>query len=333
MVNHFREHMKRPLIGIGHSMGGNNIVNLSLMHPRLFTTLIMIDPVFQRIPSERGNYSPAKSSINRREVWPSRKAAAAKLKSSIFYQKWDRRVLDRWIEYGLRELPTYHHPHTTAIPSVPPPVSADPTTAAITPPATDKEVTLTTTRHQEVATFLRPNYATPEYPSPSLEANPLTHPDVDPSAAPNSPFYSPVPISTFHKLPFLRPSVFYVFGDPSAGAFLSEPVLKADKLAHTGTGVGGSGGTKKGRVSSVTFPGVGHLIPMEIVGETADACAGWLGPEIERWRAIEDAERAEWAAVPKKEKSMLSEAYVTKMRSDWTQEAEDQAKKVTTSKL
>lgn len=306
-------------------MGGNNLVNLSLMHPRLLTTMILIDPVIQRYPSPDGNYNPAKASTGRREIWPSRSAAATKLKSSKFYQAWDPRVLDCWIQYGLRELPTYHHPLPPAESLAPTALSADPTTA-ITPPP-EKQVTLTTTKHQEVLTFLRPNFPTPSYPNPATEPNPVTHPDVDPSAAPNAPFYSPVGISTFHKLPHLRPSVFYVFGDEKAGAFLSSPVMAADKLANTGVGVGGSGGAAKGRVSSVSFKGVGHLIPMEVVDRTAEACANWISPEIERWRGIEDAERKEWEAVEAREKSRLSEEYVRMMRSDWVGSAVAAAKK------
>ena len=309
-------------------MGGNNLVNLALMHPRLFTSLILIDPVIQRLPSPEGNFGPAKASTTRREVWPSRKAAEEKLKKSKFYQAWDPRVLDRWLEYGLREMPTYHFPHATAASSTPPTITADPSTATV-PPAkdTEKEVTLRTTKHQEVLTFLRPNFPTPEYPNPSIEPNPVTHADVDTTAQPAAPFYSPVPISTFHRLQYLRPSVFYVFGDPEAGAFLSSPVLKADKLAYTGVGVGGSGGVKQGRVSSVTFDGIGHLIPMEVVERTADECVGRLKPELDRWKAIEDAERAEWAQVPRKKKSVLSEEYVKVMTGDWMGDAQDKAKK------
>ncbi|KAK3725116.1 hypothetical protein LTR37_000627 [Vermiconidia calcicola] len=324
MINHFRTHMKRPLIGIGHSMGGNNLVNLSLIHPRLFTSLILIDPVIQRFPSVEGNFGPAKMSVKRREIWPSRKAAAEKLKSSKFYQSWDPRVLDKWIQYGLRETPTYHHPNNiTAASATPPTITAEPSTVTIPPAAnTEKEVTLTTTKHQEVLTFLRPNFPSPEYPNPSTNPNPLTHPDVDPNTPPNAPFYSPVPIATFHKLPQVRPSVFYIFGDVAAGAYLSAPVLKADKLANTGTGVGGSGGVKKGRVGSVTFDGVGHLIPMEVVGRTAEACRDWLVPELGRWRAIEDEERREWGRVERREKSRLSKEYVERMTGDWSEEAE-----------
>ncbi|KAL2049324.1 hypothetical protein ABVK25_010421 [Lepraria finkii] len=43
MVNHFRSQMTRPIVGIGHSCCGTQLVNLSLIHPRLFTTLILYD--------------------------------------------------------------------------------------------------------------------------------------------------------------------------------------------------------------------------------------------------------------------------------------------------
>ena len=42
MVNHFRTSMPRPIVGVGHSMGGAQLANLSLIHPRLFTSLSLI---------------------------------------------------------------------------------------------------------------------------------------------------------------------------------------------------------------------------------------------------------------------------------------------------
>ena len=103
--------------------------------------------------------------------------------------------------------------------------------------------------------------------------------------------------------------------------------MKADKLAHTGVGIGGSGGVKAGRVSSVTFDGIGHLIPMEVVGRTADECVGWLKPELDRWKKIDDEERAEWAKVPREKKSLLSEEYVKVMTGGWLEGAEERAQK------
>ncbi|OQN98856.1 hypothetical protein B0A48_15202 [Cryoendolithus antarcticus] len=326
LINHFRHEIRRPIIGIGHSMGGCHLVNLSLMHPRLFTTLILIDPVIQRLPSRSGNYGPAKASTVRRDRWPSRKAAEAAFKRSKFYQTWDPRVLDLWVKYGLRELPTLLHSDIKATPAVLPAISADPSSAAIT--TAETEVTLLTTKHQEVFTFMRPNYPTADFPEPSEKPNPLTHPDVDPAAGPNDPFYRPEPLATFHKLPALRPGVQYIFGDQS---FLSAPMLKADKMAATGSGIGGSGGVTAGRVREHTFKGIGHLIPMEVVGETADVCTEWLVPELTRWKQLEQLENEAWSRVPSEEKGRMNEEFLRVMTSDWN--AEPGAKPASKPKL
>lgn len=320
MVNHFRKHMKRPMVGIAHSMGGNNLINLSLMHPRLFTSLVLIDPVIQKGPANSGNYNPAVASTNRRDRWPSREAAKAAFKRSKFYQTWDSRVLEKWIEHGLRDLPTGLYPDIQAKPSTLPAISADPSTASIVPDKNlETEVTLKTTKHQEVLSFLRANFPTNQYPDPDSLPNPDTHPDVPLAVGPNSPFYRPEPITTFTRLPHVRPSVLYVFGDKSD---MSRPDFVAEKLAATGVGVGGSGGVKQGRVAEVTFKGIGHLIPMEVTSQTADAAANWIVPEIERFRRTEEAHRAQWSKVPKAQRNQMSEKYREVMLGDWVKRHE-----------
>ena len=109
VTNHFRQQMPRPLIGIGHSMGGNQLysplpprptfltqiyshhspshrVNLSLMHPRLFTTLVLLDPVIQSqsVVAPPSEPNVARASTFRRDLWPSRAAAAASFAKSPF---------------------------------------------------------------------------------------------------------------------------------------------------------------------------------------------------------------------------------------------------------
>jgi pimeloyl-ACP methyl ester carboxylesterase len=44
MINCFRDDMSRPIVGIGHSVGAAQLVFLSLMHPRLLTSLVLIEP-------------------------------------------------------------------------------------------------------------------------------------------------------------------------------------------------------------------------------------------------------------------------------------------------
>ncbi|KAF2199048.1 alpha/beta-hydrolase [Delitschia confertaspora ATCC 74209] len=318
MVNAFRKQMPRPIVGIGHSMGGCQIANLALIHPRLFETVILIDPVIQRMVSFTGNISPAYASAMRRDRWPSRAAATESMKKNKFYQTWDPRVLDRWLSYGLRDLPTKIYPESSAAPGPEPAaVTVEPT---LTPsPAQPKEVTLTTTKHQEVMTFLRPNFSRPpgdqeisshEYTASNPTLNRRTHPDLTPGPDRQAPFYRGESIQVFHQLPNLRPSVLYIFGRTS---FLSLPELIADKMAVTGTGVGGSGGAKEGRVKEVTIEDAGHLIPMEKVEETAENIAGWVGTEMIRYREWERLVEKEWEGKTGVQRSLLPERFYTEL--------------------
>ncbi|KAJ4367426.1 hypothetical protein N0V83_007008 [Neocucurbitaria cava] len=296
MVNHFRAQMPRPLIGVGHSMGGCQLANLAILHPRLFETLILIDPVIQAKVSLLGNVSPAFMSAKRRDRWPSREEALKSFKKSKFYQTWDSRVLDRWVKYGLRDVPT-----------------------KLFPDAKSPEVTLTTTKHQEVMTFLRPNFAarpgdkevsSAEFTLTNHTLNRRTHPDLTPYESVQSPFYRGESTVVFHQLPHLRPSVFYIFGSLS---FLTNPDIIEEKMAKTGSGVGGSGGRAEGRVANVMVQDAGHLIPMEKVEESAEHIAKWVGKEMVRYWDWEAKTQAEWEGKQGLERSVLSERFVSEL--------------------
>ncbi|KAF7716952.1 Alpha/beta hydrolase fold-1 domain-containing protein [Penicillium ucsense] len=291
LINVKRAEMPRPIVGIGHSMGGAHLAQLSLMHPRLLHTLVLLDPVIQRQTTQLDAEGMAEQvrriakttqlSTYRRDMWPSRKAAAEGFKRSPFYQAWDPRVLDRWIKYGLRDLPTAVHP-------------LDPNAVV------DKQnppVTLRTTLHQEVFTFSRPNYA--NRPGSGKPVNRVTHPDLDAEHPDTYPFYRPEPARIFSQLPYLRPSVLYVFGGKSD---MCPPEMMADKLANTGTAIGGSGGVAKGRVRDVLLEDYGHLLAQEAVNECAEAAVSWLTPELRRWRDEEESFRSAWSRKSKVEK-------------------------------
>lgn len=298
MVNHFRAQMPRPLIGVGHSMGGCQLANLALLHPRLFESLILIDPVIQGKVSLLGNVSPAFASAKRREKWPSREEAIKSFKKSKFYQTWDPRVLDRWVKYGLRDVPTKLFPDAKA-----------------------PEVTLTTTKHQEVMTFLRPNFAarpgdkdfsSADFTLSNPKLNHRTHPDLTPYADPQSPFYRGESTVVFSQLPHLRPSVLYIFGSLS---FLTNPAIIEEKMTRTGSGVGGSGGRAEGRVANVMVQDAGHLIPMEKVEESAEHMAKWVGKEMVRYWDWEAKTQREWDGKQGLQRSVLSERFVEELKN------------------
>ncbi|KAK2756523.1 hypothetical protein FQN54_005416 [Arachnomyces sp. PD_36] len=301
-INLKRAEMPQPIMGIAHSLGGNHLINLSLLHPRLITSLILLDPVVHRLqaPGEEHTFHTKEchvplttaASTYRRDIWPSRKAAAEALKKSKFYQSWDPRVLDRWIRYGLRDLPTAIHPlddHT----------SDSNSKGRI---SEETPVTLTTSLHQEVFTFSRPSYDT----NNGDPINRLSYPDFDEDTTGGHPFYRPEPPMTFAMLPHLRPSVFYVFADKSD---MCLPKICQDKLDATGVGVGGSGGVAAGRVKSVLMKNVGHLIAMEAVGEAADRAAEWIESEIQRWKADDKTFRDEWSKKSKIEKVTIDDEW------------------------
>lgn len=260
------------------------------MHPRLLHSLVLLDPVIQRqatLPGSRSFHTAGRNiptttqlSTYRRDIWPSREAAAESFKRNPFYKAWDPRVLDRWVKYGLRDLPTAIHP-----------LDDDKNSDKN---GKDRPVTLTTTLHQEVFTFSRPNYDGD--PAKNLPVNRLTHPDLDPSSSTSRggsssyPFYRPEPARLFSQLPHLRPSVLYIFAGKSD---MCVPKMRADKLNNTGTGVGGSGGVAAGRVREVFLEDFGHLLAQEAVNECAEAAAEWFGRELRRWRG-EERELGEW---------------------------------------
>ncbi|PKY05204.1 toxin biosynthesis protein [Aspergillus campestris IBT 28561] len=293
LVNVKRKEMPRPIVGIGHSMGGAHLVQLCLMHPRLITTLVLLDPVIQKQTTQLDPLESAKEkmviakttqlSTYRRDKWPSRKAAAEGFRRNPFYQTWDPRVLDRWIEHGLRDLPTAIHP-------LPSPL----------PPNEDTPVTLTTPIHQEVFTFSRPNYDGP--PGKPVPINRVTHPDLNPLHEGSSPFYRPEPSRIFAQLPHLRPSVLYLFAGKSD---MCLPEMMADKMQSTGTGLGGSGGAAEGRVRDVYMAQVGHLLAQEAPVECGEAAGAWLGGEMRRWREDERAFREAWGRKSRVEKMTI----------------------------
>ena len=293
MINHFRKEMSRPLVGVGHSMGGLHLVKLAYLHPRLMASLVLIDPVIHAaFPSspDRWRFAIPQASAFRRDHWPTRAEAALSFKKSKFYQSWDPRVLDLWFKYGLRSLPT-----------------------VVSPKENDEgPVTLMTTKHQEVFTFLRPNFdGVDANGKPTV--NRRTHPDLDSEAPDVYPFYRPETSAVLSDLPRLRPGALYIFGEQSQ---MSTPDSRKQKMELTGTGVGGSGGAQADRVREVVIEDVGHLIPMEAVTRCAAAAAEWLTSDIKHWRGEEAELKREWEVKERTTRYTITEEWKKNLGGD-----------------
>ncbi|KAG4255272.1 hypothetical protein FPRO04_03805 [Fusarium proliferatum] len=252
LINQHQRDIPHPIVGIGHSMGGTQLAQLALWHPRLLDSLVLIDPIIQ-IPNP--SISLAGLSTKRRDIWSSREDAVARFKKSKFFQSWDPRVLDLWIEHGLRDVPTELYPKEGGS-------------------SPGERVTLTTSKHQELFSFVRPTYLARHW-EPTNDQDPEQNKD-----CPEYPFHRPEPPKIFRHLPELRPSTLFVFGKQSE---FSSPERRQEKMLTTGTGVGGSGGAAVGEVQEETLD-CGHLIPMEKVSECADVISSFVGRESIRWR-------------------------------------------------
>lgn len=285
IINTFRAEMPRPIIGIGHSMGGCQLANLSLIHPRLLSKLILIDPVITKF-GELGKTNVARSSTFRADLWPSRKDAEKAFLKSKFYQQWDPRVFERWMGFGVREVPT-----------------------ALYPDEEGGKVTLATTKHQEVFSFYRTNFRG-QLENGKAVVNRDTHADLDLGDGVHYPFYRPEPPVIKKLMPHLRPEVLFIFGGLSD---VGTPATQDYLMEKTGIGVGGSGGAKEGAVSKHVFEKLGHLMPMDDPISCSRVASAWLGKELKVWAKKEAKFREEWANTPAREKVMVSEEWKEKI--------------------
>lgn len=294
MINHFREHMKRPLVGIGHSMGGAQLVHLATIHPRLLTSLVLLDPVItpsvQRengVPPNEVNkpgskVSIARASTFRRDLWPTRAEASKAMRRAPLFAVWDERAWAAFVRHGLRDVPTAVYPEGCEQLKV---LEKNGSIDAADPP-----VTLATPVQQEVHTFMRANFRGLDAQGQPV-INRKTHADLpwDPSLSAYPypyPFYRVEATQIWHELPALRPATLFILGGESFTA--QKPLVDASHVA--GTGHGGSGGEKEGKVKRVIFEGVGHEVPFVAPKRVAGECIEFLGGILGEWAKDE----AEW---------------------------------------
>ena len=270
-----------------------NSAHLAILHPRLLSSLVLFEPIVHASGSE-GKRLAYFSSI-RQDLWPSRGHAEAAFRKNKIHGTWDPRVLDRWLRYGLRQLPTKLYPSDAQSPET---------------------VTLTTTKHQEGWTYVGPVCeAIPgadQTPTAQLSHNLLS----------KQPFYRAEPELMLAMLPFLRPRILYVFGQLS---LLSPLASQEELLTKTGIGVGGSGGVVAGSVEKIVLNDLGHLLTMEDVPRCAKHAAQWLDREFQKYldgdgddiRGPIDQQEYETTAASPQWKLRIKEAAATLGTRQW----------------
>ncbi|KAL9080226.1 MAG: hypothetical protein Q9157_000948 [Trypethelium eluteriae] len=258
------------------------------MHPRLLTSVILIDPIVLPAPSKGGrNLLPAYAVIHKRDKWPSRKAAESYHCRNKFFQSWDPRVLSLFLEFGIRKAPSPTSPTNTSSDS--------------------ESVILTTSKYQEALGHVRAAYPPRNQPFTGTPPPRKTHPDVFRDRRLEVPFYRPEPFLAFTQIPYLLPTVLYV---TPASSPVTTPDARAACISTIGTGLGGNGGVKEGAVKEVALPNSGHFVPFEKPTAVAEVVASWLDERLAVWRKDEEEERRAWAEVKAEDKRKVDEDWM-----------------------
>ncbi|KAK5169117.1 uncharacterized protein LTR77_006426 [Saxophila tyrrhenica] len=270
LINTFHAEMPRPLVGLGHSMGAAQMAYLSTLHPSLFTSLVLIEPVIYPEGQVETTLTQMRYMLRRPEQWPSRAAAEKAIRKSPYYGSWDPRVLDRIVRHGLRE-------------------RQSPKAGDIRKGPEGTPVRTVASKELEVAHIIRLNDR-----GVGMQGNEaITHedrriiPDMDPTC-PSAPLYNPFTRQMFFLLPTLRPWVLYIDGESSPRA---TPENIQSRLETTGTGQGGSGGLRAGTIKHHFVKGGQHTIPLDMhLGEVACAAGTFIAEEMGRYRESLDKE-------------------------------------------
>ncbi|KAI0363292.1 hypothetical protein BV20DRAFT_958570 [Pilatotrama ljubarskyi] len=107
---------KRNLVGVGHSMGASAIVLSQTYQPPLpYVGTLLVEPMLLPpavdSPATGGPRNVLlEGAEKRRDVWQSREAARAHFAGRLPWKTWDPRVLDAFVNVGLRALPTAAYP-------------------------------------------------------------------------------------------------------------------------------------------------------------------------------------------------------------------------------
>jgi pimeloyl-ACP methyl ester carboxylesterase len=230
-------------------MLSDHSVQLSFIHPQLFQSLVLIEPVIQEtIPP--GPNAALMTSL-RPDRWDTLEEARTYFLNNKFYKSWDRRALEKYLQYGLRKTPTALYTDESA-----------------------ESVTLTTPKSQEAWSYVRSTFSSRPQDDQLDDEERMITSDFTPTQA-KYVFHRAEAGLAFQLLPYLQPSVKWIFGSRS---YVNRPADREAKISRTGVAARGSGG-----VGAALIEGAGHLVALENIGQTADAIAPFLDEQMERY--------------------------------------------------
>lgn len=101
----------QALIGMGHSYGAALTVRAAAENPQLFRALVLLDPILlpttlflgTRLLARLGRNPMSRAAARRRDRWPSRDEACARLHGRGIYRGWRDDAFDCFIEHATRD--------------------------------------------------------------------------------------------------------------------------------------------------------------------------------------------------------------------------------------
>lgn len=97
---------QRKIVVVGHSFGGTTSALAAVNFPKLFSSLILVDPVVVNYGSYDFGSELIRGALIRRDTWSSREEALRLFKQRPFFASWHPDVLKSYVDYGLTTDPS-----------------------------------------------------------------------------------------------------------------------------------------------------------------------------------------------------------------------------------
>ncbi|KAI6015280.1 Alpha/Beta hydrolase protein [Pisolithus orientalis] len=96
---------QRKIVVVGHSFGGTTSALAAVNFPKLFSSLILVDPVVVNYGSYDFGSELIRGALIRRDTWSSREEALRLFKQRPFFASWHPDVLKSYVDYWLKMTP------------------------------------------------------------------------------------------------------------------------------------------------------------------------------------------------------------------------------------
>ncbi|ORY02340.1 alpha/beta-hydrolase [Basidiobolus meristosporus CBS 931.73] len=97
--------VKKPLFGVGHSMGGCTTLLAEVARPDTFSGIIALEPIIGVDQKSKAGLMLIEAARRRKSVWEDRDAVKEYLMSKTFFNTWDARVIEEYVNHGMYQTP------------------------------------------------------------------------------------------------------------------------------------------------------------------------------------------------------------------------------------